>query len=317
MRRALPCLLLLAVLAASASAGEGGHMVDPRFREGAPSDLLEAGPPPLSRGHLNAFVDLFEAAFDIALPRDVEQALRDALENDFAAGTKADREALLDLVDGIVNIRCCARCCNNRGVRRCLRAFRVAIDRRLRKAPGDAANRILSHALERRHKVTWLGRPEVKALSADAYLEAVQFVASLGRNEEIQLTPGQLAALRDYLGRDLRPLPEAVRAKIARSHHVWLHVKARWDRSRDARRLAMRWEAVRLMARLVPRTGGMKIVPGPGLKEYAREAARVAAADRPYDAVTALARNPELLFEALDRGLDLARDRQVFTFMYR
>ncbi len=291
--------------------------VDPRFRQGAPSDQLVAGPPHLARGHLNAFVDLFEAAFDVYLPADIEVALRSELKQSFDKASRAGREAFLDLVDNIVEIRRCARCCKNRGVRGCLRAFRRAVDARLIASPKDPANRILLHVLERRHTIVWLGVPEVKGLAADAYLETVLFVASLGRNEPLSLSPGQKSALRDYLDRDLRRLPEAVRERLALSHRQWLLVKARWDRGRRDRRLTMRWEAVRLLARLVPKTGGHTVGEGSSLKAYTTEAARVRNADRGFDAVTALARNPELLHQTLDRGLDLTHNVPTFTFMYR
>ena len=317
MCRSVLLALLLAFLAGTTRADDAARMFEPRFREGAPSDLLVEGPPDLSRGHVHAFVDMFEAAFDLALPAEVEQHLRDALETEFAAASAAEREAFLDLADGIVELRRCARCCNNPSVRRCLRAYRSVIDERLRGAPERPVHRILLHVLERRHTVTWLGRPEVKELAADAYFEAVQFVAGLGRNESLRLSPGQQTALRDYLAGDFRRLPEDVRARIGCSHRLWLHAKARWDRAKDDRRLEMRWAAVRLMARLVPKAGGHTVAQGPDLPAYAREAERLAAADRGYDAVTALARNPELLFQALERGLALEEDVQAFTFMYR
>lgn len=310
-------LLLLACFPAQAWADGGGELFDPRFREGAPSDDVVGGSPLLARGHLNAFVDLFEASFDVALPRETEAMLRRELAASFRRADAAERQRFLDLVDNIVEIRRCARCCNNRGVRACLRAFRRAVDRRLRADTKDPAHRILRHVLERRHTVVWLGIPEVKDLAAQAYLETVVFVASLGRDETIRLSPGQISALKDYLDRDLRKLPERVRDRLARSHRQWLLAKARWDRGRDERRLAMRWQAVRLMARLVPKTGGHSVGADGDLASYRREAARVRGADRGFDAVTALARNPELLHQALDDGFALRRGVPEFTFMYR
>jgi len=298
-------------------AAEKRRMFDPRFREGAPSDALTKGPPPLARGHLNAFVDLFEAAFDLALPAGSEQALRDALETEYVKAGRDWREALLDLTDPIVNLRCCARCCNGRGVRACLRRFRRSIDVRLRKEPKAASTKIILKVLERRHEVVWLGEPEVKRLAADAYLEMAVFVTSLGRNADIKLSPGQWSALREYLGRDLHNLSAKEREGLERAHRTWLLAKARWDRGRDARRFAMRREAVRLCARLAPTEGGLRVDPGTDLKAYARAASKVAAADRPFEAATAVARNPKALREALMRGLELKQNVPAFTFMYR
>ncbi len=318
MTRALSCILAALVLALGAGATAGAEeMFDPRFRGGAPSDALVKGPPQLSRGHLNAFIDLFESSFDLALPAPSEQGLRDALEAEYTKGDKAWREAFHDLTDPIVNLRCCARCCDNRGVRNCLRTFRRAVDERLRKFPKAASSKLLLKVLEYRHDVVWLGEPKVKRLAADAYLEMVVFAASLGRNEKIKLSRGQLGALRDYLGRDLRRLKQAERKSLEQAHRTWLLAKARWDRGRDARRFDMRREAVRLLARLAPTEGGLTVDPGTDLKTYARAASKVAAADRPFDAVTAVARNPKALMEALTRGLELKRNVPVFTFMFR
>ncbi len=313
----LSLLLLCLAVPAAAWADAGEKLFDPRFREGAPSDKLAGGPPQLSRGHLNAFVDLFEASFDVALPAETERLLRKELRDDFVRADAAGRQAFLDLVENIVEIRRCARCCNNRGVRTCLRAFRRAVDKRLQAERERPAHRILRHVLERRHTVVWLGVPEVKDLAAQAYLETELFVASLGRDEALRLSPGQVSALKDYLDRDLRGLPERVRDRLALSHRQWLLSKARWDRGRDSRRLAMRWQAVRLMARLVPKTGGHSVGEGRELADYRKEAARLRKADRGFDAVTALARNPELLQQALDEGLELQRGVPAFTFMYR
>lgn len=317
---ALPAMAWISSTAwipSTAWADSGPAPFDPRFREGAPSDALVGGAQVLSRGHLNAFVDLFESSFDVALPRATEALLRKELVASFRKADAEGRKGFLALVDNIVEIRRCARCCNGRGVRTCLRVFRGAVDQRLRTDPDDPAHRIIQHVLERRHTVVWLGIPEVKDLSAQAYLETVLFVASLGRDEPLRLSPGQISALKDYLDRDLRKLPEKVRDRLARAHREWLLVKARWDRGRDARRLALRWQAVRLMARLVPKTGGHTVGEGADLAAYRREAARLRKADRGFDAVTALARNPELLHQALDDGIDASRGVPEFTFMYR
>ena len=292
-------------------------MFDPRFREGAPSDALVAGPPRLSRGHLHAFVDLFEAAFDIALPARVEQDLRDALEEKFLADDKAGREAQLDLVDGIVELRARARHCDWRAIHAGLRRFRAAVDKRLQAAPDEPAHRILLRVLRRRHEVVWRGEPALKALAVEAYLEMVVFVASLRRNEQIQLSPGQVSALRDYLGKDLRRCGYGTRNAMVDAHRTWLRVKARWDRSRDSRRLAMRWEAVQLLARLAPKPGGVKICVGKDHMDYARQASKVAVVDASFNAVTAVARNPKALLVSLCRGLGLSGKAPPLTLLYR
>jgi hypothetical protein len=310
-------LLLLALgLTAVVPAAADGEMFDPRFREGAPSDSLVEGPPRFSRGHVNAFIDLFEAAFDLALTAESEQTLRDAIENEFVAASPARRESFLALVEPIVVIRTKARRGEVAAVRALLRRFRAAIDERIRKQPATPAHRILTRALERRHRVLWVGEPAIKGVAVDAYIELVQFMVGLARNERVALSPGRRTALIDYLGGDLSGLDRETRERLAGVHRTWLRVKGRWDHAKDARRFLARWAAVRLGARLAP--GGKLIVePGPDLAAYAREAAKVAAADDRYDAATVFARNPVALLEAASKGLGLSGEGPAFTFMYR
>lgn len=304
--------VLLLLVATTAWADE---MFDPRFREGAPSDALVKGPPRLSRGHLNAFVDLLEAAFDVALTAQAEQALRDALENEFDGGSPQDREAFLTLVDAIAPLRDQARRDDASAVRAGLRRFRAALDARIRARPAAPAHRQIAAVLERRHEVVVAGEPALKGVPVDAYIEMAEFVAGLARNEPVRLSPGRRSALRDYLAKDLASLKRPVRERLASAHRFWLRAKARWDRAKDARRFLMRWEAVRLAARL--KTPAVKVRPGTDLAAYAREAARVAASMEAYDHATALARNPEALFDVLKRGLAFEDKAPAFSFMYR
>lgn len=317
LRRPVSFLLLLCALlpAVPPVGAEGEQMFDPRFREGAPSDALVGGPPRLSRGHLNAFVDMLEASFDIALSADAEQALRDALETEFDAGGPKEREAFLSLVDSIAPLREQARRGDTSAVRAELRRFRASMDARIRARPTAPAHLQITVALERRHEIVAAGEPPLKGVPLDAYIELVEFVAGLGRNEEVRLSPGRRSALRDYVAKDLVTLKRSVRDRLAFAHRLWLRVKGSWDRAKDARRFSMRWEAVRLAARL--KKPALKVAPGTDLASYAREATRVAALMDAYDVATALARNPEALFGAVSKGLALEKPGAVFTFMYR
>jgi hypothetical protein len=316
-RRARLLALLALVLLAPLAGAESDSMFDPRFREGAPSDELAAGPPRLARGHVSAFVDLLEASFDVALPARAEQDLRDALENEYLASATAAREGFLALVDGIATLRTRARAGETSLVREGLRAFRAAVDERIREAPAAPANVIVTRLLERRHEVLWAGEPPIKGASVDAYIEFAEFVAGLARNEAVVLSPGRRSALQDYLGRDLAKVGTKLRESLARAHRTWLRVKARWDRAKDARRFLMRWEAVKLLARLHPTKPPLEVKPGTDLASYARVASKVAAAWDPFDAVTALARNPAAMLEATVRGLELKEKEPAFTFLFR
>jgi hypothetical protein len=262
-------------------------------------------------------VDLLEAAFDVAVADEEEQALRDALETEFEGFTSPERESFLGLVDGVVLLREKARSGDRAVVLDGLRRFRAAVDKRVTAAPERPSHLLVRQLLARRHEVLWVGEPPVKGVSVDAYLELVEFVAGLARNEAVRLTPGQVSALRDYLGTDLRLVGREIRQRLATAHRLWLTVKARWDRAKDDRRLLLRWEAVALVARLNGRPAPPGLETGGDLEAYAREAAQIAPLQPPFDAATALARNPAALLDAVARGLELPDEAPEFTLLLR
>ena len=320
LARFVPLILLgLGLLGPLASAGAEADDVefDPRFRPGASSDRLSAGPPRLTRAHIDAFIDLFETAFDVALPASVEAELRTRLVTAFEEGDEARREAFLAHVDVLGPMRARARCCDWRFIDAGLRRFRAEIDRRLRHAPDAPVNALLARVLRRRHEVVWRGEPAIKALAVEAYLEMALFVASLGRNEAIDLSPGQRKALITYLEKDLRRCSYATRTCLLAAHRTWLRAKARWDRSRDERRLRLRRQATEWLARLAPEPGGLSIRTGTTEGEYVRAASKVRAADSAKGAVAAVARQPQALLEVLCCGLGLGGQAPAYTFLYR
>ena len=312
-------LLVLVLLCAGAlpsATGEEG-MFEPRFREGKAGDVLVKGEPGLLRGNLDAFVDLSEAALDIAWPAAGEQDLRDALETAFSAASETERKAFLDLVTPAASLREKGRAGDTDALRAGQRAFVIALDRRINAAPREKAHRLVTDALERSQRAVWKGIPAIRAGAADAWLEAGQFLVGLGRNERLEPTEGQRSALLEELDLALHGQPEAVRERLRQFQRTWLLVKARWDQAGDARRFAMRWEAVRLLARLLPAERALTVVQGPELTDYAREAARVASRFVAYDAWANVTRHPEVALEALKKGLELPEPVPEHVLLYR
>lgn len=292
-------------------------MFEPRYREGKPGDLLVKGEPGLLRGNLDAFVDLSEAALDLAWPARDEQELRDALETAFSAADEEGRKTFLELVTPVTMLREKGRTGDIEGLKAGERAFVIALDRRIHAAPRERQNRLVTDGIEKSQRAAWKGIPAIRTSAADAWLEAGLLLVGLGRNERLEPTDGQRSALTEELDLALHGQPEAVRERLRLFHRMWLLVQARWDQAPDARRFALRWEAVRLLARLLPEDKSITVVPGPALADYSREAARVAARFAAYDAWGNVARHPELVLEAFKKGLDLPDPVPEHVLLYR
>lgn len=292
-------------------------MVEPRFREGRAGDVLVRGEPSLLRGHLDAFVDLTESAFDVALAAAGEQELRDALELAFGGWSAAERSAFLDLVTPVTGLREKGRRGEVDALKAGLRAFWLALDRRIAAAPREKAHRLLTQALERRQRPVWRGIPAIHGSAADAWLEATLFLSQVGRNEVFEPTEGQRQALEAELDVGLHGQSEALRERLKGFHRQWLLVKARWDEATQAQRLKLRFEAVRALARLLPAGRAPDVTAGGDLPAYAQAASRVGQQVTAYDAWSNAARNPEVVLAALAKGLDLPEPLPEHTLLYR
>ncbi|MDJ0973962.1 MAG: hypothetical protein QNJ98_05845 [Planctomycetota bacterium] len=314
-RFVLAALLLGALCAPSAAAP--GLLYEPTFRAGSPGDVLVPGKPALTRGHLDAFVDLFESAFDLALPLAAEQDLRDRIEVDFEKADNEQRAAWIGLVKDLPAMRVAAKAGRTGEVRAGLRSFRLALDKRMVAAPRHPVHMLLTLQLERRYIPLWPGNPPVAAGPAQAYLEAVEFVVGLGRGEAVPVSVTQRRMLEERLRRGLFTQPQAVREELAAFHRLWLAAKAAWDRGDDSARFRARWSAVLLMSRLLPEAERVEIEPGPTLKAYAAAATKVREAQSGYDAIATAARNPATVLVVLKTGLSLDVKPDAPTFLFR
>jgi hypothetical protein len=294
--------VLVLALAPTAS-GEEGWMFDPRFRAGRAGDLLAEGPPPLLRSQLDAFVDLLEASFDLAVPVTHEQRIRDAFERTYAQSSSLEREGFAGLVAPLPSLRGMLRRGDRAGAEEGLAAFRRALDLRLAAAPSREEHLLTAQVLQLRQRVAWPGDPPVPASAAVAWLELTGFLAAIARNEVIEPTIGQRAQLEADLAEPLHRAPEPMRRRLREGHRTWLRTKAAWDEAQVGKRLRLRWAAIAVVERLLPHGDQAVHLRDGDLEAYARAARAVATAERPFDAWINLAANPALVLEQLDAWL--------------
>jgi hypothetical protein len=319
MRRS-SCLLLMLLsflLLRPAARAEEEWMFDPTFREGSGSDVLLEGPPPLLRAQLDGFVDLMEAAFALALAPDAEQALRDAYETWYAKSTETERVAFATLVAPRTALAAAARRGEAGVLDEGLQAFRRALDQRLSAAPGIVPHRLVRDLLVERQATPWPGMPPVHAPAAAAWLEMVEFLVSLARNEDFEPTTGQVEALGRELAAPLHGLDLPIRTRLRDVYRTWLRLEADWDRADVGRRLALRWKALDLLARALPPERRIAVGKPGDLQTYARAAAALARTQSGYEAWSNFARQPAAVFEIVDAWLGPLPASRDHVLLYR
>lgn len=292
-------------------------MYDPTFRQGRASDRLHAGPPPLLRAQLDAYVDLLEASFDVALTRGQEIALRDALEVEYETLDAQGRRDLANLVAPLASVRARARAGEVEAVPAALGAFRRAVDARLTASPDTQVQRLVRQALARPLEVVWAGNPPVTAPAADAWIELVAFLTSVGRNEASRPTDGQRAVVRRGLQPALVHVPGPVRARLRTVHRTWLRLKAAWDAADVTRRTRLRWEAMGLLAHLLPQERRITVETSGDLETYARASALLRPAWPGYESWSNAATHPKEVFEVLDAWLGPTEPANDHVLLYR
>lgn len=310
-----PALILLGILAGVLAAGaEDEWMFDPTFREGRASDRLHDGPPPLFRSALHAYVDLFEASFGLALRRERETALRDALETAYEGWDEEARTRFLALVAPLASTRQAARAGDKHAVARARTAFLRAVDERLAAAPDTPVAKVVRAAVARKLEVPWAGTPTIRGTDADAWLDGVELLVSLARNEDFRATPGQRDALTRELATAFGSVPVATRRRLSIAHHNLLRLEAAWDQASLARKIDLRWKAMGLLARLLPREKRITVGTTGDLAAYARAAAILRPTQSAYAAWSNAAAHPTRVWETVDAWLgpiDAAADHPL------
>ena len=319
MRVSTSLLLLflsLLLLRPSARAGED-WMYDPVFREGRLSDVLLEGPPPLLRAQLDAFVDLTEAAFALALAPDTEQGLRDALETWYDGAPEGERIAFATLVAPRSALAEAARRGDAAAVEQGLQTYRRALDARLSAAPGTVPHRLVRDLLVERQATPWPGTPPVHAPAAAGWLELVEFLVSVARNDDFEPTPGQVQVLERELASPLHALGVGTRTRLRDVHRTWLRLKATWDAADVGRRLTLRWKALDLLVRALPPDRRIEIGEPGDLEAYARAAATLARTQSGYEAWSNLVRQPAAVLEVVDAWLGPLPAGRDHVLLYR
>jgi hypothetical protein len=309
--------LLAALLLPPLAGAEAGWMFEPVFRTPRAGDVLHDGPPPLLRAQLDAFVDLLEAAFDLSVPASHEQRLRDALEVAYGRGNALSREGFAGLVAPLASLRQRARAGDRAGVEDGLSRFRRALDHAIAAEPQARAHVLVTEILKERQRTAWPGSPPVNGAAAGAWLEIAEFLASLGRNQDVVLTAGQRAELERDLSALLHGRDERVRRRVHEAHRLWSRVKAEWDAADTGRRTALRWAAVGLLGGLLPEERRIEVHSDGDLRAYARVAASLAGRETPFDAWANVAANPPLVLETLDPWLGPAPEGEDESLLYR
>ena len=312
----LVAVSFVVLLLQAARSGEA-WMFDPDFRAGRPSDVLHEGPPVLLRAQVDAYVDLVEAAFELALRPEDEQALRDALEIEYGTADGARRAALADLVAPCAALRARARAGDAAALSTGLAVFRVALDQRMTAAPGTETHQVLRRALARLTETQWPGTPPLSVAAGDAWLAMVEFVSSLGRNEDVEPTEGQRETVRRELALALQNAPVDLRERLRNAPAAWLRTKAAWDASDIVRRLALRWKAVGLLVRALPRERRIQVEERGDLPTYARAGEAVARTQSAYEAWANLASHPAEVLDLLDAWLGSIAQGEDHILLYR
>jgi len=292
-------------------------MYDPTFREGKPSDVLLEGPPPLLRAQLDAFVDLLEAAFALALAPDTEQALRDAFETWYEEAPQTERVDFATLVAPRSALAAAARRGESAVMSKGLEAFRRALDARLSTAPGTLPHRKVRDVLVQRQATPWPGTPPVHAPAAAAWLEMVEFLVSLARNDDFEPTAGQVQVLERELASPLHGQDATTRARLRDIHRTWLRLKADWDRVDVGRRLVLRWKALDLLVRALPPERRIEVGKPGDLEAYARAASTLASTQSGYEAWSNLARQPDAVLAVVDGWLGTLPPSRDQVLLYR
>jgi hypothetical protein len=287
--------------------GPSDLMYDPRFREGGTFDVLAKGAEPLLRTHVDAFVDLFEAAHEVALTAEEERAFRDAVEASFPGWDADAKSRFLHRLIERSAVRAALGQRDAGAAKAALAAFAADVDARIQAAPTAAYHQPLRKAKARRAAVFSPGEPPVAVSAEDAFEDLVHFLVCVARNEDRALTDGQRKAVRAETQRVLDATGPAVRRVYARMHRLWLLVKARWDVALDSEKMRMRWAAIRAFrgfAASAPGAPPPPPVPADGdLAAYAEAAAQVAAAMQPFDAYTSAFQRPQQVLAAALEGL--------------
>ncbi len=317
MKLRAPLAVLIFLLSAWAGHAAEEWGFDPRFRPLPGTDVLVRGDVPLLRRDVDAFVDLVEASFDLAMPRAVEGRLRVAIEEGFEKAGETDRRAFLQRVEGIESLRDLVRQQKVLEAEEGLMAFRRSLDAMLQRDPPDPVATLLRDLLRGRHEIVWAGDPPLNEAAVDAWLATAAFVAALARNDGVVLTEGKKAVTRRDLGVLFRARDADERKRVLQAHRTWIRIQTAWDDSSELRRLRLRKAAVDYVASILPEEKRVEVGQIDSLETYARSAAVLRDVVTAFDTLSTLASRPKEVLALLDTWLGPLPDGQDVLLLYR
>ena len=295
-----------------------GKMFDPTFRLGKAGDTLVRGTPALVRGHLHDYVDLVETAFEFSLRAEDEQALRDAIENEFAQSGEFNRKKLLLPIQPMQSIRELALKGKLKEARAKIAAFKRSIEDRITHAPKLPASIVLRNILAYRTEQAWRGkRPLLARAHADNYLTIAWFLAGLARNETETLTSGERAALFTTMRTTYERLTAEQRELMANASSRLARVKAAWDEATKGQRHTMRCKAFDLVAGFLPADAQMTSKGCDTVESFAKAALQLSSKQSRSDALRRLVESPAEMAACLKEGLVLTGGDQPLLLLYR
>ena len=310
---AVPLLLVGVVVARAAD--EWGF--DPRFRPLPPADVLVKGDVVLRRRDVDAFVDLVEASFDLAVGAAAETRLRVAIEEGFDRADAQARKAFLERVTPLPALRRLVRDGEVLEAEKGLMAFRRALDAMLQREPPDAVAVALKDLLRRRHETAWAGDPPIHAAAADAWLELAAFLTGIARNEPFAPSKGKEEVARRDLAALLEAKGAAERKRVLQAHRPWIRLQTAWDAGGELKRLELRAATVAFVASILPEDRRVEIGDVYNLEEYARASAVLRDVVPAVDLWSTLASRPSEVLDLVERWLPALPDGEDVLLLYR
>jgi hypothetical protein len=221
---------------------------------------------------------------------------------------EARRRAVLALADGLGDLRTAARDGDAVRVDLGLAEFRRGLDRFLTDGGAAPPATGLADLLRMRRREAWPGDPPIHAAAAAAWLDLVECVVSLGRNEDLEPTDGQRSVVFADLGRAFGDLDAPTRRRLLEVHRPWLRLQAAWMDGTPVHRLALRFRMLRLLAGALPEAKQITLGDGNDMVAYARGATLMRTVQSGYDAWSNLARRPADVLDAVEAWLGEGRE---------
>lgn len=277
------------------------------FSTGDPNAVVVQGEIKLHNREVDAFLHLLRTAFEAPIPQVLEAGLRKQMAVDFKARGILGRQAWLKLVDPWPQIAADRDAQRSDEARAGLQTFRLSLDKRLRQFPSARVHQLVARLLKRQNEILLPGPPEVTGLAADVYLDALVFVATLGRNEVVKLTEGQRSVLADNLREQFKLKKKDDHDAVRKVASAWNRVRAKWGTASKPQLGRTRRLAGELVYAFLPDSKKPKVTVGIGMPAFTRRAEIVRSVHGKLDTLSGLSANPTHVWNVFNAGLELGK----------